>query len=48
MRLSEGSARRRSPMSTLSKVIDHLNAENAYSEALLAPVKQLREDLFTE
>jgi oligopeptidase B len=30
------------------KVIDHLNAENAYSEAVLAPVKQLRQDLFAE
>jgi len=30
------------------EVIDYLNAENAYTEATLAPVKELREKLFDE
>jgi oligopeptidase B len=30
------------------EVIDYLNAENAYTEAVLAPVKELREKLFDE
>ncbi|AEI48613.1 S9 family peptidase [Runella slithyformis] len=30
------------------EVINYLNAENAYTEAVLAPVKQLREKLFDE
>jgi oligopeptidase B len=30
------------------EVVDHLNAENAHTEAVLAPVKELREKLFEE
>jgi len=48
MRLSE-EQRNADPVDAhTQEVIDHLNAENAYTEAVLAPVKQLRADLFTE
>lgn len=48
MRLSE--AQRNAPVmdAVTREVVDHLNAENSYTEAMLSPVKQLREDLFAE
>jgi oligopeptidase B len=48
MRLSEEQRNAAEPDSLTRAVIDHLNAENAYTEGVLAPVKQLREDLFKE
>lgn len=48
MRLTEEQRNAAEPDSITKAVIDHLNAENAYTEAVLAPVKQRREDLFRE
>ena len=48
MRLSEEQRKADPPDAHTKEVVAHLNAENAYTEAMLAPVKQLREDLFTE
>lgn len=48
MRLTEQQRQAEPPDPHAQEVIDHLNAENAYTEKVLAPVKQLREDLFLE
>lgn len=48
MRLSEEQRNAPTPDAQTQKVVAHLNAENAYTETILAPVKQLREDLFNE
>lgn len=48
MRLSEAQRNADPPDAHTQEVVAHLNAENAYTEAMLAPVKQLREDLFKE
>jgi len=48
MRLSEEQRNAATPDAHTQKVVAHLNAENAYTESLLAPVKPLREDLFKE
>ena len=42
MRLTEEQRNAAEPDSITKAVIDHLNAENAYTEAVLAPVKQRR------
>ena len=48
MRLSEEQREAKTPDAHTSEVVAHLNAENAYAESLLAPVKELRETLFKE
>ncbi|HRH38288.1 MAG TPA: oligopeptidase B, partial [Flavobacteriales bacterium] len=48
MRLTEEQRNTNPPDAHTKEVVDHLNAENAYTEAVLSPVKQLREDLFKE
>jgi oligopeptidase B len=48
MRLSEQQRNAAEPDAETRKVMDHLNAENAYTEAVLQPVKELRESLFKE
>lgn len=48
MRLSEEQREAAEPDSLTRAVTAHLNAENAYTEAVLAPVKPLRESLFQE
>ncbi|MDQ3101276.1 MAG: prolyl oligopeptidase family serine peptidase, partial [Bacteroidota bacterium] len=48
MRLTEEQRQAIPPDPHSQEVIDHLNAENTYTEKLLGPVKQLREDLFKE
>jgi oligopeptidase B len=48
MRLSEEQRNAKAPDEHTKKVVAHLNAENEYTAAVLAPVKQLREDLFKE
>ncbi len=48
MRLTEEQRNANPPDAHTKEVVDHLNAENAYTDAMLAPVKQLREDLFSE
>ncbi len=48
LRLSEDQRTAEDPDAHTQEVVAHLNAENAYCEAMLAPVKQLREDLFKE
>ncbi|MEO8067986.1 MAG: S9 family peptidase [Flavobacteriales bacterium] len=48
MRLTEEQRNAAMPDAQTQKVVAHLNAENAYTETVLAPVKQLREDLFNE
>lgn len=48
MRLSEEQREAAEPDSLTRAVTAHLNAENAYTEAVLAPVKPLREGLFQE
>ncbi len=48
MRLSEEQRNAKTPDDHTKKVVAHLNAENAYTADVLAPVKQLREDLFKE
>jgi oligopeptidase B len=48
MRLTEAQREAEEPDAHTRRVIDHLKAENAYADALLAPVKELRERLFLE
>ncbi|MFT3884435.1 MAG: hypothetical protein QM724_03090 [Flavobacteriales bacterium] len=48
MRLSEAQREARVPDAHTRKVIDHLNAENAYTDQMLAPMKELRAKLFQE
>lgn len=48
MRLSEEQRSTAVPDDQTKKVLAYLNAENAYTNDVLAPVKQLREDLFAE
>lgn len=48
MRLTEEQRNAKEPDAHTREVIAHLEAENAYSDAVLAPVKQLREDLYKE
>ncbi|MEI2422130.1 hypothetical protein V6O07_17760, partial [Arthrospira platensis SPKY2] len=48
MRLSEAQRNAAEPDAHTREVIAHLEAENAYTKAVLAPVDQLREDLFKE
>lgn len=48
MRLTEEQRNAEPPDAHTKEVVDHLNAENAYTEAVLGGVKGLREDLFTE
>lgn len=48
MRLSEDQRNAATPDAATQRVIDHLNAENAYCDSMMAPVAQLREDLFAE
>ena len=48
MRLSEDQRSAKVPDAHTLRVVDHLKKENAYADVLLAPVKQLREDLFLE
>ncbi|MCB0780147.1 MAG: oligopeptidase B, partial [Flavobacteriales bacterium] len=48
MRLSEEQRDADPPDAHTQRVIDHLNAENAYAEAVLAPVKDLRDSLYAE
>ncbi len=48
MRLSEEQRNAEAPDAHTREVIDHLNAENSYTETVLAPIKELREDLFKE
>lgn len=48
LRLSEAQRQAATPDAHTAEVVAHLELENAYCEAMLAPVKQLREDLFKE
>lgn len=48
MRLSEEQRKAKDPDAHTRRVIDHLTAENAYVDSVLAPVKQLRATLFKE
>ncbi|MBX2978560.1 MAG: S9 family peptidase [Flavobacteriales bacterium] len=48
MRLSEAQRDADPPDAHTREVIEHLNAENAYTKAVLAPVDELRGTLFTE
>lgn len=48
MRLTEEQRQAAPPDAHTQEVIAHLNAENAYADSLLAPVKDLRETLFKE
>ncbi|MFN3874810.1 MAG: oligopeptidase B, partial [Flavobacteriales bacterium] len=48
MRLTEEQRQAAEPDSLTRAVIDHLRAENAYTEAVLAPVGPLREALYAE
>jgi oligopeptidase B len=48
MRLSEAQRKAAEPDEMTREVMAHLNAENAYTDMVLEPVKQLREDLFLE
>lgn len=48
MRLSEAQRNAAVMDAVTREVVDHLNAENSYTEAMLSPVKQLRQDLFAE
>ncbi len=48
MRLSEEQRNAKEPDAHTREVIAHLDAENAYTDAILAPVKPLRETLFKE
>lgn len=48
LRLSEEQRNATDPDAHTREVVAHLDAENVYCEAVLAPVKQLREDLFKE
>ncbi len=48
MRLSEEQREAKEPDAHTQRVVDHLKAENVYADAILAPVKALRENLFKE
>ena len=48
MRLSEDQRNAAEPDAHTRQVIDHLTAENTYTEAVLTPIKSLRETLFQE
>jgi len=48
MRLSEAQRGAAQPDAHTSEVVAHLNAENAYTSAVLAPVTELREGLYKE
>jgi oligopeptidase B len=48
MRLSDAQKEAAQPDEQTQKVLDYLNAENAYLEAKMAPYKNLRENLFNE
>ncbi|MCD6200682.1 MAG: S9 family peptidase [Bacteroidales bacterium] len=48
MRLSDAQKNAKTPDEQTRKVLDYLHAENHYTEAMLRPVKQLRETLFQE
>ncbi len=48
MRLSEEQRQAADPDAHTQEVVAHLDAENAYCEAVLKPVAALREELFTE
>ncbi len=48
LRLTEDQRKADPPDEHAQQVIDLLNAENAYMEKMLAPVEQLRSDLFAE
>src|SRR5690606_35508624 len=48
MRLSEEQREAEQPDQHAKEVIAHLEAENAYTEAVLKPVKELRDQLFHE
>ncbi len=48
MRLTEAQRESAQPDAHTRKVVAHLQAENAYTEAVLGPVNTLREDLFKE
>lgn len=48
MRLTEEQREADPPDAHTCEVVDHLNAENAYADSLLAPVSGLRETLFAE
>ena len=48
MRLSEDQRNAKEPDAHTREVVAHLDAENAYCETMMAPVKQLREELFKE
>lgn len=48
MRLSEAQREADPPDAHTREVLDHLKAENTYTEAVLAPVATLRESLFQE
>jgi len=48
MRLSDAQKEAAEPDAQTQKVLDYLNAENAYLEQVMAPQKQLRETLYNE
>lgn len=48
MRLTEEQRQRKEPDAHTGRVVAHLEAENRYCEAVLAPVHELQEHLFTE
>ncbi len=48
MRLTEKQREAKVPDTHTQRVIEHLKAENAYSDVLLAPVKALRDTLYQE
>ena len=48
LRLSEEQRKAGKPDAHTREVLAHLEAENTYCEGMLAPVKELREELFSE
>jgi oligopeptidase B len=48
MRLSDEQKRSEKPDAQTQKVLDYLNAENAYTDSILSHTKEFREDLFEE
>lgn len=48
LQLTEDQRNEAVPDDHTKQVVAHLDAENAYCEAMLEPVKQLREELYTE
>jgi oligopeptidase B len=48
MRLSDAQKEAAEPDAQTQKVLDYLNAENAYLEQIMAPQKELRETLYNE